>query len=174
MNTVWILLAGLPATGKSTLARHLANQLRRCAVLDKDHVRAALFPGPMTDYTGAQDALCMRAMLEAAAYMTNNKLADYVIFDGRTFSRRAQIDEVIAAAEAAGAGWKILHLTCSDSVAEARLSAPDAEHPAANRNAALYHRVKAEFEPILRLKLDLDTTEGIGQIAAQAMNYVRS
>jgi adenylylsulfate kinase len=174
MNTVWILLTGLPATGKSTLARQLVNQLERCTVLDKDRVRAALFLGPMTDYTAAQDALCMQAMLEAAAYITNNKLADYVIFDGRTFSRHAQIDEVITAAEAAGAGWKILYLTCSDSIAEARLSTHDPEHPAANRNAALYHRVKAEFESITRQKLDLDTTEGVEPVVPRAIAYIRS
>jgi adenylylsulfate kinase len=174
MKTIWIILAGLPATGKSTLAQKLAIQLERCTVLDKDRVRAALFPGPMTDYTAAQDALCMQAMIEAAAYMTRNELAGYVIFDGRTFSRRAHIDEVITAADTAGAGWKILHMTCSDAAAEARLYMPDPEHPAGNRNAALYYRVKAEFEPILRQKLDLDTTEGVDAVVQQAIEYIHS
>jgi adenylylsulfate kinase len=168
------MLAGLPATGKSTLARELAAQLERCAVLDKDRVRAALFPGPMTDYTPEQDALCMRAMIESARYMTCHHLARYILFDGRTFSRSAQIEEVISAAEAAGAAWRILHLTTSDEVAEARLSAPDPDHPASNRDAALYHRVKAAFEPIVRQKLDLDTTVGVERVAPQALSWLNS
>jgi predicted kinase len=168
------MLAGLPATGKSTLARQLSAHLERCAVLDKDRVRAALFPGPMTDYTADQDALCFRAMIEAATYMTSRSLARFIIFDGRTFSKQTQIDEVISAAEAAGAGWRILHLTCSDEAAEKRLRTPDPSHPAANRDTTLYYRVKAAFEPIEHEKLDLDTTDGIDSILPQALVWLNT
>lgn len=164
----------MPATGKSTLARALNARLDFCAVLDKDRVRATLFPGPMTDYTFEQDALCMSAMVSAATYMTRKNLATYVIFDGRTFSRAAQIEEVISAAETAGAAWRILHLVCSDEAAEARLSAPDPDHPASNRDAALYYRVKAGFEPITRKKLTLDTTNGIEPILPQVLDWLNS
>ncbi|HYK36685.1 AAA family ATPase [Alloacidobacterium sp.] len=174
MKVIWVLLAGLPASGKSTLACALAMRLDRCAVLDKDRVRAALFPGPMTDYTSEQDALCMSAMLNAATYMTRNNFANYIIFDGRTFSRTAQIEEVISIAETTGAAWRILHLICSDVCAEARLSGPDQEHPAANRDAALYYRVKASFEPITHEKLDLDTTNGIEPILPRALAWLNS
>jgi len=168
------MLAGPPATGKSTLARELATRLERCAVLDKDRVRAALFPGPMTDYTSDQDDLCVKAMIQAATYMTSHNLASHVIFDGRTFSRSSQIEEVIAAADIAGAAWRILHLTVSDEVAEARLRSPDPNHPAANRDAALYHRVKAAFEPITQEKLDLDTTNGVEQVLPQALAWINT
>ena len=174
MKSIWVMLAGPPATGKSTLARELATRLERCAVLDKDRVRAALFPSPMTDYTAEQDALCIQAMIQAATYMTRHDLASYVIFDGRTFSRSAQIEEVISAADAAGAQWRILHLTCSDEVAEARLRTPDPNHPAANRDTALYHRVKAAFEPITREKLDLDTTHGVDFLLPQALAWLKT
>lgn len=174
MKATWVMLAGLPATGKSTLARQLSAHLDRCAVLDKDRVRAALFPGPMTDYTADQDSLCVQAMIEAATYMASHAIARYVIFDGRTFSKKAQIEEVISAAEAAGAAWRILHLTCSDEAAEARLRSPDPDHPAANRDAALYYRVKAAFEPIEREKLDLDTTGGVDSIVKKALAWLKT
>ncbi|MEA2262671.1 MAG: hypothetical protein QOJ51_5496, partial [Acidobacteriaceae bacterium] len=70
--TTWVLFAGLPGTGKSTLAQAIADRLG-AAVLDKDRVRGALFPGSLTDYTTQQDELCMRAMLEAAAYLTERE-----------------------------------------------------------------------------------------------------
>src|ERR1700753_4298800 len=104
--TTWVLFAGLPGTGKSTLARAIAERLG-AAVLDKDRVRGALFPGALTDYTTQQDELCMRAMLEAAAYLTELGRVEYIFFDGRTFSRQAQIEDLLSAAARAGARWRV-------------------------------------------------------------------
>jgi predicted kinase len=160
MTTTWVMMAGLPGTGKSTLARAVAARIGG-EVLDKDKVREALFPGALTDYTREQDDLCVRAMLEAARYMTERGRAEFIFIDGRTFSKREQIDEVVQAAERAGAQWRIFHVTCSDTVAEARLSRPDAENPAKNRDVALYRRVQESFEPIAYPKLEVDTTEGV-------------
>jgi predicted kinase len=161
----WVLFAGLPGTGKSTLARAMAARLG-AAVLDKDRVRAALFSGALTDYTAPQDQLCMRAMLDAAAYLTERRRVDYIFFDGRTFSTRAQVEEVLLAAERAGVRWRILHLTCADAVAEARLARHDPSNPAQNRDSGLYRTIKHHFEPILQAKLGVDTTLGIeGQLA---------
>jgi adenylylsulfate kinase len=169
--TTWVLLAGLPATGKSSLAQALQSRLGGI-VLDKDRVRSALFPGAMTDYTREQDDLCMRSILDAAASITHNRRADFIFLDGRTFSRRVQVDEVLDAARQTGAEWRILHLTCSDEVAETRLSQDDPDHPARNRDMALYQRVKENFEPIEYPKLDLDTSEGIELVLDAAGAYL--
>ena len=114
----------------------------------------------------------MRAMLEAAAYLTERRGAAFIFIDGRTFSRRDQIDEVIGAAERAGARWRILHVTCSDAVAEARLSKADRGNPAKNRDVTLYRRVKASFEPITYPKLDLDTTEGVETVVDGVVRWL--
>ena len=171
MTVTWVMLAGLPGTGKSTLARAVSERLGG-TVLDKDRVREALFPGAMTDYTREQDDLCVRAMLEAAEYLTKNQRAAFIFIDGRTFSNHDQVDEVVQAAERAGARWRILHVTCSDAVAEARLSRRDPENPARNRDVALYRRVKESFEPIVRPKFDVDTTEGLDAIVEVVCKYL--
>jgi predicted kinase len=164
-STTWVLFAGLPGTGKSSLARALVKRLN-AAILDKDRVRSALFPGLLTDYTAEQDQLCIRAMLAAARYLTDHRRAAYIFFDGRTFSTRAQIEEVLEAAVAAGARWRILHLTSADAVAEQRLAQNDPSHPARNRDPELYRTIKQRFEPILQPKLEVDTTAGIeGRLA---------
>ena len=171
--TTWVLLAGLPGTGKSTMARALVKRMP-AVVLDKDRIRGALFEGVLTDYTAEQDQVCMRAMLEAAAYLTERRRVEYIFFDGRTFSFRAQIEEVLLAAANAGARWRILHVTCADAVAEERLSRSDPAHPAQNRDPALYRRIKQQFEPILHEKLQVDTTLGINGHLAAVEAYLRA
>ena len=100
--------------------------------------------------------------------------ADFIFFDGRTFSRRSQIDTVLQSARTAGAAWRILHLTCSDEAAEQRLRAGDPSHPAGNRDIGLYRRVQAGFEPIPYMKLDLDTTNGVEPLLVLVLEYLRS
>jgi predicted kinase len=158
--TTWVLLAGLPGTGKSTLARAIGQRLR-AAILDKDRVREALFPGALTDYSAEQDQLCMRAMLEAALHLTQRRAVEFVLFDGRTFSTRIQIEQVLLEAERAGARWRIVHLTCTDAVAEQRLARNDPGHPAKNRGPELHRKLRQHFEPILQPSLEVDTTSGI-------------
>jgi predicted kinase len=169
----WVLFAGLPGTGKSTLARALAGRLD-AAILDKDRVRGALFPGALTDYSSKQNQLCMQAMLAAAAYLTERRRVPFIFFDGRTFSTQAQREEVLLAAERAGARWRILHVNCADVVAEQRLAADDPGHPAQNRDPALYRTIKQHFEPIQNAKLEVDTTTGIDRVLATVEAYVKS
>ncbi len=169
--TTWVLFAGLPGTGKSTLARAIAERLG-AAVLDKDRVRGALFPGALTDYSPQQDELCMRAILEAAAYLTERGRVQYIFFDGRTFSRQAHIEEALLAAARAGARWRIVHVSCADAVAEERLARIDPNHPAQNRDPALYRRIQQQFEPIRQAKLEVDTTSGIDAVLAAVEEYI--
>jgi predicted kinase len=171
--TTWVLLAGLPGSGKSTLARALQGRAN-AVVLDKDRVRETLFPGELTDYSSEQDDLCMRAILAAAAYLTAKKQVGFVLLDGRTFSRKNQIDEVVGAAERAGASWRILLVTCSDAVARERLAREDPQHPAHNRNFFLYREVQRRFEPIELAKLEIDTTSGFAPPIEQICSYLQA
>ena len=170
--TVWVLFAGLPGTGKSTLARAVAERLE-AAILDKDRIRAALFPGALTDYTAEQNEMCVRAMQQAAAYLTARERVPYVFFDGRTFATRETIEDVLAVSEQAGARWRILHLRCADAVAEQRLTRNDPGHPAKNRDAALYRSIQHRFEPILRPHLVVDTTHGIEGQLTRVERYLK-
>jgi len=54
-------------------------------------------------------------------------------------------------------------VTCSDAVAEERLARTDPAHPAQNRDAALYRKLKQLAEPIVQAHLLVDTTGGIEQ-----------
>lgn len=164
-------MAGLPGSGKTTLARALASLLGG-VVVSKDEVRAALFPPELIDFSSEQDDLCMHAVIEAAKYLTRKRRTSFVFFDGRTFSRTHQVEQVTRAAEECGAQWKILHLHVLDELARVRLES-DPGHLAGNRDFSLYQRVKSEFEPITHPKLDIDTSRPLEECLAACEKYLR-
>jgi predicted kinase len=168
--STFVLMAGLPGTGKSTLAEAVAKELGGI-VLSKDVVRAALFRDSLTDYTREQDDLCFGMVLDAARYLAESRGADYLFLDGRAFSRRDQIEEAIRSAERAGCDWKIVHAVCPDDVAEDRLRR-DITHPATNRSVELYREIKARFEPITEPHLLVDTSQPIKVCIAQIVAFL--
>jgi predicted kinase len=170
--TTWVILAGLPATGKSTLARALASRLD-AVILDKDGIRQAIFGDAFTDHTREQDDVVVRAMIESAKYLTEHKRAEFILFDGRTFSKAEQIDEVLKAANGTGAASRILNLRCSDQAAGGRLQQEGARHPARNRDLALYRQLQQASQPIPYAKLDIDTTFGFETELDAICNYLR-
>ena len=167
----YVLMAGLPGTGKSSLANVLAGRLNG-VVLSKDTLRAALFPGPLTDYSREQDDLVFTMLLEGAKYIATHRRAEFIFLDGRTFSRGEQIEQATGAAETAGCGWKILLVTCRDEIAVARLAADAVRHPAANRNEQLYREVKARFEPIVSPHLEIDTSQSLDDSVEYSLRYL--
>ena len=152
-----ILMAGLPGTGKSTLSRALADECRG-TVLDKDHIRAALFPAADIEYSTEQDEFSMRVMLKVAGYLFRKDPSRLIFFDGRTFSRRYQLDRATGYAAALRQPWRILECVCSDEIARARLEA-DQSHVARNRDFKLYLQIKARFEEITLPKTVINTEQ---------------
>ena len=152
-----MLMAGLPGTGKSTLSRALAAQLGG-TVLDKDEIRAALFPPSDIEYTIEQGDFCMGIMLKVAGYLFRKDPSRRIFLDGRTFSRTYQLDRATGFAEALSQPWRILECVCSQETARRRL-ADDPAHPAANRVFELYLKVKARFEEISLPKTVIDTDQ---------------
>ncbi len=169
--TTFVLMAGLPGTGKSTLAGALAQELDG-VVLSKDTVRVALFPGPLTDYTHEQDDLCFNMVLYAAHYLATRNRTEFIFLDGRTFSRSEQIEQAIRAANQAGCAWRILHTMCPDAIAEARLIADAATHPATNRTMGLYREIKCRFNAIEYPHLDIDTSQSLDLCVRQGIAWL--
>jgi predicted kinase len=162
-----ILMAGLPGTGKSTLSRALANELGG-TVLDKDKIRAALFPASDIEYSTEQDDFCMAVMLKVAGYIFRKDPNRKVFIDGRTFSRAYQLKRATGYAEALGQTWRILECVCSEESARRRIE-QDGEHVAANRTFGLYLEVKARFEEIALPKTIVDTDRLLEECIQTAM-----
>ena len=165
------MLVGLPGAGKSTLATALASRLPDARVLDKDKVRHALFAP--CDYTSAERDVVFAALLDAARYHLGRGRA--VIFDGLTFSRRAQVAAAEAVAEEAGAFVAVIVCDVPVEVAIERCEADAAAgtgHLASNRDGELVRRVAAEMEEPAGAYLTLDMTTSADRLVEQALAYL--
>jgi predicted kinase len=151
-----VLMAGLPGTGKSTLARALAERTAG-RVLSKDEVRHAIFLPEEIEYSSRQDDYCLNVMVETAGYLWGRDPRRVIFLDGRPFSRRYQIENVVGAAESMGQAWRILECVCSQETARKRLAADADVHLAGNRNFQLYLEVRGRFEAIVHPKTVIDT-----------------
>ena len=143
-----VQMAGLPGTGKTTLANALRTQLGQGALLlDKDHVRHALYGPTHTTYTREQDDFVITLLHQVATRHLTAADSNTVILDGRTCLRRYQIRQALDLADATGHQLRIVQCVCAEATARRRLAA-DTAHPAANRTGELYTRLRATADPI--------------------------
>ncbi|TFE26220.1 ATP-binding protein [Frankia sp. B2] len=166
-----VQLAGLPGTGKSTLATELGRHLP-AAVLSKDHIRHALFTNPYLTYSPAQDDLCIDVAHQAAAHLIDEGIAPAVVLDGPTCHRAGQISRVAHLADRLGRPLHVIECVCPPAVAHARLTQDQAEgtHPAADRTVALYQRIRANAVPIPEPKIVLATDTELAAVVARCLD----
>lgn len=151
-------MAGLPGTGKSTLAARLAQAVGG-VVLSKDVVRSALFPAPVLDYSSEQDEIAMSAVYHAASYLLKASKQRAVILDGRTFSKPGQLAPPLTLAASLSVPFRVIECVCADDIARTRLQADHVAgvHLAGNRTPELYTRAKAAAVTLSVPRLTLDT-----------------
>ena len=163
-------MAGLPGTGKSTLAEALVQRLGG-VVLSKDTVRSEVFAPAEIDYSSAQKTFVMSLVLNRAQSIAKERSQPFVFLDGRTFSRAQHVEEVVRAAQQCGAETRIIYLHCPEQLALERIER-DRWHVAADRDALLYSQVKSHFEPIVLPKLELDTSRPLQECVERCVRYL--
>jgi len=166
-----VVLAGLPGTGKSTLAALLAQALD-APILDKDRVREALFGPRHVRYERAQDDFVVECLIAAAAHVERGGLARFAILDGRTFAAAGQLEALRAALAARGLGERTIEMVAEAETARARLAA-QRDHPARNRGPRLHAELAALAAPLPGPKLVLDSTHVLPEeLARRALEWL--
>jgi predicted kinase len=163
VTAVAVVLMGLPGSGKSSLLREIRRQLP-WAVVDRDAIRAAMFPQPV-DGRAEKDAANDAVWAALAAYL---RFGVSVFVDGMTFASQANRDRAAALAAAAGAGYREIWLDVPVAVCQARVAA-QTDHPSPERSPALVAEVAARFAPVAAAALRLDGREPLATLAAQAV-----
>lgn len=170
-----VLMAGLPGAGKTTLAGELALPTAG-RVLSKDKIRHTLFTAEEVEYSSRQDDYCLQVMLQTAGELLRRDRDRIIFLDGRTFSRRYQIDNVVNATVSLHQSWRILECVCSEDVARARIDHASASgtHPAGDRNFQLYLEVRSRFETITLAKTVIDTENPLQECVERALAAIKS
>ncbi len=168
-----IVMAGLPGTGKSTVARRLS-QILRAPVLDKDAIRAALFRPEDIEYSRQQDDLCVEIALQVAAFLLRRRQNRPVILDGRTFSRSEDVTHLLDAAQTMSAQVVFIECVCSEETALQRLEQDQmtGTHPAKNRGIALYRHLRATADPLTTPHLSVNTEEPLDDVITACLAYL--
>lgn len=168
-----VAMAGLPGVGKSTLAHALAGHLG-AVVLDKDRIRAGLFPPPHVQYSREQDDFCIDVMYRTAGWLLRRDPSTVVILDGCTYTRASRVLRLRQVAATLGAVLRLIECVCGHELAEARISDDRAtgKHPAANRDPSLYRDVRATADPISPPKLVVDTGGPVAVCLAECLPYL--
>jgi predicted kinase len=169
-----VVMAGLPGSGKSAVAAELCARLD-AVLLSKDQVRATLFPSKLIEYSSRQDDFCIEIILQVAKYILERDPGSIIVIDGRTFSKRAQIERIKAAAAEYRTSLKLVECVCADATARKRVEQDRGKHLAGNRNLDLYFRLKAEADPIEPPKLVLETDRAdLAENVRTAERYITS
>jgi len=154
------------------LARAVAERVGGL-VLDKDLIRASVFPPKLIEYSRKQDDMVVELMLEEAEHLLRIQPARIIFLDGRPFSKKYQVDAVVEFARRIETPWRIVECVCPEDLALRRLQA-DQKHIAANRDEELYHKVKADFQRILRRKLVVQTTLQLEACVNRVEEYLKA
>jgi predicted kinase len=157
-------MAGLPGTGKTTLAVELAQHLKPAPLLlSKDLLRHALFGPDHTRYTREQDDFCIDKLLDTAVWQWRHTPALTVILDGRTWSQAYQLQRLRIFAAEQRQPLLLIECVCNTALALARLTRDHArgDHPAGNRTPELHHQLAAAADPISEPKLVLNTEQPV-------------
>ncbi len=167
---VLVMLCGLPGTGKSTLARRLADQLP-AVIVESDRVRQTLFTPPT--YTAEESQRVHKVCHILIGWYLRHYY--HVVYDATNlYEHHRQLAYRLAARS--GARLAVAEITASDEVVRERLAPrgrrgmpPCTSDDYSDADWQVYERMRRRAEPIQHEHFTVDTSDGDIE---RAVNYV--
>ena len=156
---MFVVVCGLPGTGKTTVAGLVADRLD-APLVRTDVVRREVTPDP--EYTPAE----RRRVYAAAFERAGNRLdgtGDVVLdgtFDATDLRRRA-----LELAETHGSIFRLVKVECAPAVVRERID--DRSGDASDADAAVYEHFRETFEPVGIDHVVVDNSNGLDRTEAR-------
>lgn len=152
-----IVFAGLPGSGKSTLANVLAAELQ-AVLLNKDVIRAALFT-ELVEYSSRQNDFCMDVLYQVAAYHFHHFPERTVIIDGRTYSKRYQLERLLKLVQQWDCEFYLIECQASLETLISRVKRDEETHLARDRTVEMLQQAYQSKEICTYPRLELQTDQ---------------
>jgi predicted kinase len=146
-----ILVCGLPGTGKTTVAKKIADKTGSF-VFNTDIVRKELFEKP--GYTENEKSLIYNLLFEMAEKFLRS--AKNVVLDG-TFYKKELRERVRKIAEKMNSDFHLVEVKCEEKILKGRMGKRKKEKTPSDADFGVYMKIKKEFEPISEKHFVIDT-----------------
>ena len=162
-----LVLCGLPATGKSFLARHLAKRLN-AVHLNTDIVRREMVKEPI--YSEEEKKRVYNEMIEKARKLLSEGMD--VVLDG-TFYRKGLRDVAEEMAGSAEQKCFLVECKCDEKTVKQRMGRRKLKKSESDADEfKVYKILEAQFEPIEREHLVLDCSLPAGEKIERVLKWV--
>lgn len=171
-DPILVMLTGLPGTGKSHLARSLA-QVLPFVIVESDRVRKTLFPD--AEYSGEESHWVHRTCHAVMEQLLKKGVR--VIYDATNLHERHR-EQVYRLADEAGVKLIVVKVIVPESVASARLQGrqergAEDEGPS-DADWRVYRRMARDVDPIRRNYVVVDTSKDMRPAVTKLLRVIRS
>jgi predicted kinase len=162
VNPGFVVVSGLPGTGKTFFCRKLAEKQPFC-ILESDALRKALFPSP--DYSTDESARLFAACHSLIEWLLSNGLP--VIFDATNLSERHR-EHLYRIGDRTGAKLVLVRVEAPPAVTYQRLQArkngATTTEDKSDADWEIYRQMKPRAEKIQRNHFAVDTSQDIAPV----------
>ena len=113
-------MVGVPGSGKTFLAKNLSEKFN-CEILNRDIIRTSIFPKEYIDHSKSQNNIAFEALFKVLKQLISNNRPEYIIVDGKPFSKNYEIEEFKNEIDKLSAKLIIIHVTASIDIISSRL-----------------------------------------------------
>jgi hypothetical protein len=166
-RTSLILVCGLPGTGKSTVAKHIAKD-SRAVFLSTDVTRKRLLKKPA--YSQEEKEMVYGLLFEKADNFL--KASRKVVLDG-TFYKEELRERARKIAEKNRSTFAIVEVVCSEKIVKYRLEERAKTKSISDADFRVYKKIRQHFEPIRQEHFTIDSGKDVKKQIARFMEKSR-
>lgn len=163
-----IIVCGLPGTGKTTLAKKIADETKSF-LLNTDIIRKKMIYEPK--YTEEEKSLVYKLLFEMAEkfLMTGKN----VVLDG-TFYKKDLRERAKEIAKKTKNKFRMVEVRCDEKIVRKGMKERSKKESVSDADFEVYKKIKKQFEPIKERHMILDTTKGFNQAIQKFRERVRN